>query len=61
MTTPEREQYRQRKGSRIWHFMENCQHWPVDPHGKWHAIGQKPKTGTLCDQCQSLEKKARKP
>lgn len=62
-----REEYRQRKGSTVWHFMKNCQFWGTDyRRNEGDAITPmvcrffRPTSGTLCDNCQNLEKKAAK-
>jgi hypothetical protein len=60
-----RGQYRRREGSTVWHFIRQCRWWPMN--GNLEALLSKgldvkytrPRTGTLCDYCQRLEKTAK--
>lgn len=62
-----REEYRQRKGSTVWHFMKACRFFSsfyARDEGamaaNMKAQKSRPKSGTLCDNCQNLERKAAK-
>lgn len=42
----------------VWHFMSECRYYKQGYAGisERHTQATRPKTGTLCDRCQYLEK-----
>lgn len=55
--TRERGYYRH-KDSTVWHFHTSCRYWfgVIDSLvNRWQV--SRPHSGTLCDYCQSLERK----
>lgn len=56
--TKNREIYTKGFKSGVWHFRKECRYWP-ESQSAIHSI-DKPKHGTLCDYCQSIERKERK-
>jgi hypothetical protein len=42
--------YRRRQGMDTWHFCSNCSNWPTS---NYDERASRPRTGELCNECQS--------
>ena len=48
--------YRKGKRRDTWHWLINCRHWPKK---NFDVTFGKPKSGELCNQCRSLERRGK--
>lgn len=54
-----RDAYYRRNKSTVAHFEMGCHYmiWMMNHDTKWHVTEKKPHDCTLCDACQTMEKK----